>query len=410
MKDSRSRLPWAVFGLVTILYVVAAVFSLLTEGLGPDDLVGLTFFAFPLVGAPIAARQSRNAVGWVLLGIGLSWGLYEALTGYATYSLRFAQDVGLPGGDVALALVSFLWIPAVGLMGTLLILLFPNGRPPSRKWRPVAWTSAIAIVLASLGTLLNPGHFTNEGFPGVQNPFGVASLNSVTSAVMGVGLFLLLLSIAMSVAGLIVRYRRSHGQERLQMKWLAAAGATVGISYLWAMSSSIVYLWLTGQDASAPTPLWVDVGFQFAIGSFALIPLAVGVAVLRYRLYEIDRLVNRALVYGTLTAFLTAAYLIAVTALQALLNPLADHSNLAVAASTLAVAGLFLPLRVRVQRFIDRRFYRRKYDAAQTVDTFSARLRDAIELDVLRADFVRTVEEVMKPSHVSVWFKAPRGS
>ena len=406
MEQSRTRLAWGLFGLVTVLYGVAIAFSLLSKGLVPEDLVALGFFAFPLVGAPIAARQGRNAVGWVLLGIGLSWGLVEALTGYATYGLRVSRDA-LPATDVAVAFVSFLWIPAVGLMATFLILLFPDGRPPSPRWRPVAWVSGIAIVVTSLATLFTPGRFVNEGFPRVENPFGLESLEPVVSVAFAIGLVLLLLSIAASVTGLIVRFRRSRGHERLQLKWLTAAGAAVGVSYVVAMSSSFLVLGLTDQDVTAPAPIWVDVAFQIAIGSFLLIPLAVGIAVLRYRLYEIDRLVNRALVYGTLTAFLTTIYLIAVTALQALLRPLAGQSDLAVAASTLAVAALFLPLRGRVQRFIDRRFYRRKYDAVQTVEAFSTRLRDAVELDVLRSDLVRIVEEVMQPSHASLWLRDP---
>ena len=396
-----------------MLYGVAIVFGLLgpdTYGLVLEDLVGVGFLGFPLVGAPIAARQPRNAIGWVLLGIGIVWGLYEALNAYAAYGLEGSSDA-IPGADVALTFVSFVWIPAVGLMGTFLILLFPDGRPPSPRWRPLVWASGIAIAITSLATVFMPGRFENEGFPEVKNPLGLESLGSVIEAVELGGLFVLLVCILASAVGLVIRFRRSRGQERVQLKWLTTAGAVVGISYVSAMISSLLYLWSTGQDAAtARMPMWLDVAFQFAVASFLLIPLAVGIAILRYRLYDIDLVINRTIVYGALTAFLTTIYLVGVTVLQALLRPVAGRSGLAVAGSTLAVAALFQPIRHRVQAFVDRRFYRRKYDAAQTIEAFSARLRNEVELEALRNDLLAIIDDVIQPAHASLWLRHRPGT
>ncbi len=208
------------------------------------------------------------------------------------------------------------------------------------------------------------------------------------------------ISIVGCAVALIRRFRRSHGQERLQLKWLAAgAGATASL-YLISVVISVTLVPLLEAE-----PVWLRILDEIAFYSFVLIPVTIGIAILKHRLYDIDLIVNRALVYGALTAALTLAYVLGVTVLQALLRPLAGQSQLAVAGSTLAVAALFRPGRSRIQTFIDRRFYRRKYDAGRTLDAFSARLRDEVDLDTLASELVALVGDVLQPAHASVWLR-----
>ncbi|MBA3350687.1 MAG: hypothetical protein H0T12_09060 [Actinobacteria bacterium] len=232
----------------------------------------------------------------------------------------------------------------------------------------------------------------------MRNPLGLEALRPFVP-----GVFLTIVLIPMSIVGcavaLIARFRRSRGQDRLQLKWLAAgAGATASLYFITVVPSLLL-------DLGSGEPLWLRVLSQISVYSFVLIPVAIGMAILKHRLYDIDVIINRTLVYGALTAALTLAYVLAVTILQALLRPFAGKSQLAVAGSTLAVATLFRPARARIQTFIDRRFYRRKYDAGRTLEAFSARLRDEIDLDALTGELVGLVGDVMQPSHASLWLR-----
>ena len=396
---TASRLAWIAFGLVGLLYLGGLAFSVLNRGenhpqLSAFDPLVLAFLSFPVVGALVASLRPRNPIGWILLGIGFAWGLYVCLYGYSLYALVVNEEA-LPRADLSLALNSWTWVPAVGLMGTFLILLFPNGALPSRRWRPIAWLSALSLVILSISGVVMPGGFENSGFPNVTNPLGIEALRPVIGAVDFFGILLLVFCIAASAASLIHRFRRSHGRERLQLKWLAAGAAASAAAYLVFMTSGIYF-----TDTQDP-PLWAKVIEQYALWSFMLIPVAIGIAVLKHGLYEIDVIINRTLVYGALTAILATAYALIVTIAGTVLQ----GSEIVTAGATLAVAALFQPLRRRIQGFIDRRFYRRKYDAARTVEAFSSRLRNEVDLEAMRADLLGAVHETMQPRRVSLWLR-----
>jgi len=296
---------------------------------------------------------------------------------------------------------NWLWVPAVGLPATYLFLLFPDGRLPSRGWRPVAWLSGAVLVLVSVGVMLSPGPLDAIGRR--PNPFGLGAYPWVETATYTI-LPLLPLCMLVSALGLVLRYRRSGGEERQQIKWIAFAASVVGLLYLVAMVTSRVFP--SGAWFSPGSPLWMDLIVSAALLSFTFVPIAVGLAVLRYRLYDIDLIINRALVYGSMTATLVAVYLGGVVVLQQLFVLLTgQRSTLAVVASTLLIAALFSPLRRLVQGFVDRRFYRRKYDAAKTLEAFSARLRQETDLETLSGDLVRVASRAVQPAHISLWLR-----
>jgi hypothetical protein len=260
-------------------------------------------------------------------------------------------------------------------------------------------------VVLSITEGLAPGPLENQG--GVRNPFGLESLPWLADAAL-VMLPLLPLCIVASAVSLVLRYRRSEGEVRQQIKWIAFVSSFAGLIYLVALASPFILFpeLLSNEAGLAPTPLWFDILVSVALLGFAGVPVAIGFAVLKYRLYEIDLIINRTLVYGSLTATLVAAYFGCVVLFQGALRALTgEGSQLAVVASTLAIAALFNPLRRRIQGFIDRRFYRKKYDAAKTLETFSARLRDETDLDALSGDLVGVVRETMQPAHVSLWLR-----
>jgi hypothetical protein len=356
-------------------------------------LVFVPFLAFPLVGALIASRRPQNSIGWICLVVGLFWMetfLEDSIPGSGPYPVT--TD----------ALTQSLWIPPVGLLGIYLILLFPDGKLPSRRWRPLAWFSGVVMVLASLGITF--GHGPLEGHPGVRNPLGLEALGHpwVETAVFIV-LVLLPLCMVASALSLVLRYRRSRGEEREQIKWIAFAASVVGLLYLITMVSSLFFPLGWG---SAGTPLWLGLLQDAALVSFTAVPIAVGFAILKYRLYDIDIIINRTLVYGSLTAMLVALYFGGIVVLQRVFLLLTgQQSTLAVVASTLAIAALFVPLRRRVQGFVDRRFYRRKYDARKTLEAFSAKLREEMDLEALNDDLVEVVRETIQPAHVSLWLR-----
>ena len=360
---------------------------------------GAFFLAFPLVGALIASRRPKNAVGWLCLAVGLLWSLSGVFDYYGYYGAATPGSVPFP---VAVAGISdWMWVPAMGLLGTYVLLLFPDGRLPSRRWRPLAWLSGAVILLLSLGVMLAPGPLDNLG--GVRNPFGIEGADWLTVGAY-VPLPLLPLCMLASALSLVLRYRRSGGEERQQIKWIAFAASVVVVVYAIAMIASFVFpeeSWTT-----AGSVWWLNLLTYAVLSSFTLVPTAVGIAVLKYRLYEIDIIINRALVYGSLTVMLVALYLGGIVVSQRLFVLLTGRqSTLAVVASTLLIAALFTPLRRRIQSFIDRRFYRRKYDARRTLEALSAKLRDETNLEALSDDLVGVVRETMQPAHVSLWLR-----
>ncbi len=345
-------------------------------------LLFLPFLAFPLVGALIASRRPENPIGWILLADGLLWMLVSVTDFYGVYGLVGPGSVPFP---LAMAgLNNWLWVPAVGLFGTYLLLLFPDGRLPSKRWRPLAWLSGAVIVLASVGVMLAPGLL--QGLRGVRNPFGVEGVPWLRAAGTAV-LPMLPLCMLASASSLVMRHRRSGGEVREQIKWIAFAASVVVIVYLLTMVASLIVPSATWFAAGSP--LWLNILQYAALVSLTAVPAAVGFAVLKYRLYDIDVIINRALVYGSLTAMLVALYFIGIVLLQRVFVLLTGQkSTLAVVASTLLIAALFIPLRGRIQSFIDRRFYRRKYVAQKTLSAFSSKLRDETDLQTLNNDLV----------------------
>jgi hypothetical protein len=365
--------------------------GLLTSGL---------FLVFPLVGALIASRRPENPIGWLCLADGLLWMTTNMLEYYAVYGV--AQPGSLPFPLGAAGINNWLWVPSVGLLATYVFLLFPDGRLPSRRWRPLAWISGVVIVSTSVGVMLAPTSL--DTLKGVRNPFGLESAPWVTTVAYLI-LPLLPLCMLASALSLVLRYRHSRGDERQQIKWIAFAAALVALTYLIAMVASFIHpseAWTT-----AGSVWWLNLLTIAALLSFLTIPIAVGFAVLKYRLYDVDLLINRALVYGTLTAMLALVYVGGVVGLQSAFRTLTgQESTLAVVASTLTIAALFGPLRRRVQGFVDRRFYRRKYDARKTLEGFSAKLREETDLNALNHELVRVVSVTMQPAHAGLWLRS----
>jgi hypothetical protein len=411
-----ARLAWSLAGLSVAIFVASIVLSILAPsaqspsnwgavGMVSDMLVFVSFLAFPLVGALVASRLPRNPIGWICLVAGLFWMLIILSEGYSAYGLARPGSVPFPVTIHAL-LYAWLWVPTVGLLGTYLILLFPDGKLPSRRWHPLAWLSGAVIVLLSVVTFLTPGPL--EGLGGVQNPFGLEGQSWV--AVVGwVGLPLLPLCMLASALSLVLRYRRSRGEVRQQIKWIAFAASFMGLLYLGIMSAGTV-IWLISAPET-PSELgtrsfWRALLEDVMVLSFAGVPVAIGFAVMRYRLYDIDLIINRALVYGSLTATLALVYVGGVVGLQSVFRAVTGQgSTLAVVASTLAIAALFGPLRRRVQAFVDRRFYRRKYDAAKTLEAFGSRLREETDLEALSGDLVGVARRTVQPAHASLWLR-----
>jgi hypothetical protein len=408
-------LAWTLAGLSVAMFLASVALHVLARSaqvpssLGASRtlielLTSVPVLAFPVVGALIASRRPRNPIGWICLADGLLWMLLGLFDYYGVYGLAKPGSVPFPVAIYALA--QWLWVPTVGLLAIYLALLFPDGRLPSRRWRPLAWLSGAVIVLMSVTQGLVPGPL--PGLGRVRNPFGLEGQPWVADAANAIFVPFLLCILA-SVLSLILRYRRSGGEVRQQIKWIAFAASFFGLVFASAMFSSLILFFFapeTWERATDVPPFWLELLFYVMLLSIGGVPIAVGFAVLRYGLYNIDLLINRTLVYGALTATLVGVYVGSIVVLQGLVRALTgQESQIAIVASTLAVAALFNPLRHRIQGFIDRRFYRRKYDARKTLEAFSAKLRDETDLDALSDDLVSVVRETMQPAHVSLWLR-----
>ena len=374
-----------------------------------DDVVGMVlnvgFGAFAVVGALLVAKRSTNLIGWIMAAIALMVAIFNAGGAYATYVMVTR------GQPDALAVVgawtaNCYWFVMLALALFYLPMLFPDGRLLSRRWLPVA----VVVGIAASGFVL-PRAFMdtlplNEA-PGyeIDNPIGIEGLGPVENLpIFGVLLNgLLVIAFVGTAASVVVRFRRSRGVERLQMKWFVYVTVVF-------VGGSI----LTSVIGVATGLRWLE-QFSFVLSMVALVglPIAVGIAILRYRLYDIDVVINRTLVYGLLTLLLALMYFGGIVLLQRVFVLLTgQQSTLAVVASTLLIAALFNPLRGRIQAFIDRAFYRRKYDARKTLEAFSAKLRDETDLEALNSEVVGVVRETMQPAHVSLWLRpatAPTG-
>ena len=349
----------------------------------------LAFGAYATVGAVVASRRPGNSIGWLFCGIGALVGVGAFSQVYAHYALAVAPG-GAPGGYLAAWVTAWYWYPLLGGLSAFTLLLFPTGAPPPRRWRPLLWVliaaGAFITVAAAVAERL---HY---GSSDVRNPIGIDGVGFVEETTWGAtALVVFLVCLIGSLASVVARFHRSRGVERQQLKWFTFAGVIFGLSMV------------LGELFPAIGDLGGDALFGAVI---ALLPVSAGVAILKYRLYDIDRVINRTLVYGALTAMVAGAYALVALASATLGSniPLFDN-DLVVAGVTLAVAAAFGPLRRRTQAFVDRRFYRSRYDAARTVEGFSARLRDSVDLEALSADLLTTVNRSLQPAHASLWLR-----
>src|SRR5215203_4195725 len=342
---------------------------------------------YSTVGAIVASRLPESPIGWLFCAIGLTFGVSHFSAEYATYSL-LTPSGSLPAGEAFAWLTSWVWVFGLGLI-VFLDLLFPNGRLPSARWRWFARFTALLILPAANLAALSPGLILSST---LQNPLGIEGLPNL---IMPVQAFMYAL-IVVGASSMLARLRHAGRIERQQIKWFAYATVVV-ISGV--ILKNVVY--------PAVGVAWVWwVGLILTAVGVVSSPVAMGIAIFRYRLYDIDMIINRTLVYGPLTATLVVLYFVGIVVLQRLFVVLTgEQSTLAVVASTLLIAALFTPLRRRIQSFIDKRFYRRKYDARKTLEAFSAKLRNQTDLDALSEDLVGVVGETMQPAHVSLWLK-----
>jgi hypothetical protein len=396
-----SRLAWSLCTASLLLMALALLLILLgwstelPKGWTPwrDQVIGvLGLVGAPILGGFIASRRPGNPYGWLWLGFGMGFALLSLGEPYAAYALVVGPG-SLPAPRTVVQVLGLGWVLYI-IFAPFLLLLFPDGRLPSRRWRFLVWTvvAAGAVLLVLVPFL--PGR---SGFAPVENPFGIGgTFGDVVTVLVVAGVFVIFGAIVISALSLVFRFRRTTGIERQQIKWFAYAAVVLG--------GSVIFSGLLGFDLPG---VW-DALFETV--TIAGLYVAVGIAILKYRLYEIDRIINRTLVYGALTVMLAAVYFGGVTLLQATFRVLTGQEQqpqLVIVASTLVIAALFNPLRRRIQNFIDRRFYRRKYDARKTLDSFSLKLRDETDLEQLNGDLVDVVRETVRPVHVSLWLREP---
>jgi hypothetical protein len=396
-------LAWSLCALCGALAAACLIFSLLNghtlyemvlTGI-PTTVILLTqMVSFSVVGGLIASHRPENPIGWLFCAAALFYGIEIAGEEYAIYAL-FTNPDSLPLGAELAWLTEWIWVPAFGIILVFLPLLFPDGHLPSRRWRGVGWLGGLSIGLICVLTSIvlwperGPALLQLEGFGGEVEEWRSA----ISEWVLQLGGPMLLVAGLGAVISLFVRFRRARGDERQQIKWFASAAA---LTLAWILVAEVIVAEQQPGEIVALSGLLV----------IASIPVATGIAILRYRLYDIDRIINRTLVYGSLTVMLALLYFGGVSAIQALFGALTGQEKqpqLAIVVSTLVIAALFNPLRRRIKSFIDRSFYRSKYDAAKTLEAFSAKLREETDLDALSDDLTSVVSETMQPAHVSLW-------
>jgi hypothetical protein len=386
---NRQMKAWALPAISTVLFVVGEAAALTTRGQVDASISSvLSFFipvlAFSVVGGLIGSRRPGDPIGRLLAVIGLLFSMvvfFSSVSGWGLTSGHLPRDLA-----EWLIVPANAWVVALGLTGTQLLIRLPDGQLPSPRW---TWFSRVTITLITVAVV---GMATQRGpvmeVAGTANPLGAAWAEPLAAAFLFV-----ILSFIGGVAGLVTRYRRSTGHEKAQLRWVALGGVAFVVIYIGTLPLSFFPAHGTLGDAIT----------AFSQAAFATLPIGIGFAILRQRLYDIDVVINRALVYGSLTAALAAVYLGSVLLLQLLLQRFTEGSGLAVAASTLATAALVRPARARIQGAVDRRFFRRKYDASRTLERFGERLRDEVDLDALTAELRAVVADTMQPEHVSLW-------
>jgi hypothetical protein len=390
MKTRRRGLvPWLLVGVFVLCVAMAAPLGWSNGDLGAASAPLLSAFtAFMAVGALIVARRPENALGWVFSTIGLIAATGWLAQEYAEYAY-LTKPGSLPAPLPAAWYANWYWYPLISLALAFTVLLFPTGRPLSRGWVPLQWGLGIATATVSILAALDPLIELQDEHYSIANPIGVSAVGNIEESFVGAVLFgIFSVCTVLAFVSLVMRFRRSRGEERQQLKWFTSAGGAIVVIFL--------------MEDLIPGIEVADYWFGISV---ALVPISVGVAILRYRLYDIDRIINKTLVYGAVTAVLALGYGGLVLGLQSLLPTLARDSAPAVAVSTLAMVALFRPLRNRVQGVVDRRFYRRRYDAARTIESFGSRLRHETDLDSLQSDLLGLVNLTMQPVHASLWLR-----
>ena len=373
---------------------VAALGASVYVGLNPpegDKPIALTdmvwavsVIGFPTTGALIATKLPRRPLGWILL-------ISPLCIMTAVFLGDGPVDFLVPDRARYYAVAANA-VFGIGMTLLMMVPLFlPDGRLRSERWKPIAWAVVVGGIALLTTSLLEPGRLT--GYPDLVNPLGVPAFEAVAGVIRMLEGPYFMLTLFAGTSSVFLRFRTARGHERQQLKWLVLGLATSATAIV---TSAVIIGFHLAIPEAAVTLLFVV--------AFLSVPVAIAIAVLRDRLYDVDLIINRALVYGGLTAVLLGSYLLAILAFRNVL-PLPSDSDLGVAASTLLVAALFQPLRGRVQRFIDKRFYRRKYDAVATLDAFAARLRDEVELERIRKDVVGVVGETVQPAHASIWLR-----
>jgi hypothetical protein len=394
-RRAATRLAWSLWAITVTLTALSALLVVLSLS-HPNTPVfgwwyGNTFVVIDAtVGAVVASRRPENTVGWLLCLSGVAVGASTFISQYAIYALLARPDT-LPAGEAAAWIAAWSLPVIIGLQVSYLTL-FPTGRLPSRRWRPITWLIVAVVVAAVISSAFASDAYMGSLGP-IRNPLAIDGFSEVYKAV-SLTMFPLLYVVAAS--SLFVRLRYASVVERQQLKWLAYAAAGFALGVLLVLLSGVLN-----------TPAWFDqtANAVFLATSEGII-IAIGIAILRYRLYDIDIIINRTLVYGSLTTTLIALYFGGIVVLRGVFVFLTgQRSTLAVVASTLLIAALFNPLRRRIQSFIDRRFYRRKYDASKTLEAFSTKLRDETDLEALRGDLLGVVAETMQPAYVSLWLR-----
>jgi hypothetical protein len=364
LAATAGSVSWAFFGLVVPLVLSTSV-----------------------VGGLVASRHPANPIGWIFCGFSVFRAVSALAAGYADVAPGEAAS-GL--GQLAAWFFNWSFVSLFTLL-IFVLVLFPDGSLSGRRRRAAFWCGGAGTILVAIGTALAPGRL--DDFPTARNPVGIDE--DIALGVLLAGALASAVALVAAVTSVVARYRRAGAVEKQQIKWLAVASVFTALCVVVGIAAALL-----GASIA---------GYSLILASILAIPLAIGVAMLRYRLYDIDRLISRSLTYLLVTAALAAAYSGLVLGGQAVFSSFAGGSDLAIAASTLVVAALFLPLRARVQRFVDRRFYRRRYDMARTLEAFNARLRHEVELDELRAEMQGIVAATMQPTHVSIWLSEPHG-
>jgi hypothetical protein len=400
MSGTARRTLW----LLLCVELVALVFSLgifLSSGESAEwhsVAVLLAFLIFVLtfsvVGVLLATRVPANPIGWIMLVAGFAFMLAGLTLGLAERSI----DAGHTTGVVAwVAWAStWLWMVGTGFGVPLLLLLFPTGRLPSRRWRPVMIAAAVGMALTVITTALSPFDPEDSDIGGAVNPIALEDAGGLLDVLAAIGGILFPLGVIGAVVSLFFRYRGAGAEQRQQLKWLMYA-AILCVTALMVETTTF--------GINEESEFATNIANTISAASIALMPIAIGIAILKYRLYDIDLIVNRTLVYGALTVILAVTYLGLVVLMQQVTSAITPSSDLAVAASTLTVAALFTPLRSRVQAFIDKRFYRRRFDARRTLEAFGTQLRDSVDLETLKGEIVGTLGRTLEPSHASLWLR-----